>query len=45
MGDFNEKGVVNHEMAVYKWDATYFMTENEIKELKGDRAPMERIAP
>jgi len=45
LGDFNEKGVVNHDMAAYKWDATYFMTKEEIKELQGDRIPKEFVAP
>ena len=34
MGNYEEAGVVNTEMAVFKWDYTYFMTKDEIKALK-----------
>ena len=30
VGDFEEKGTLNHEMAIYKWDASIYMTEEEI---------------
>lgn len=42
-GDFNEKGVINTDMAVYKWDYTYHMTKDEIKALK-DKKP-EQLKP
>lgn len=33
LGDFNEKGVVNHtSIACFKWDFTHFMTEDQLKE-------------
>lgn len=45
LGDWEEKGVVNHEMAVYKWDATYFMTEKEIKALPEERRQPLKVPP
>ena len=31
LGDFNEKGIVNHtNIACFKWDFTYFMTEEQL---------------
>jgi len=32
LGDFNEKGVINTDMAVHKLDASQFMTKEELKE-------------
>lgn len=32
LGDWNEKGVINRDMACHKLDCTQFMTEGEIKE-------------
>ena len=37
LGDYNEKGVPNTEMAVYKMDWTHFMSKQEIKEQKIDK--------
>lgn len=34
MGKYEEQGVVNTEMAVFKWDNTYFMSADEIKKMK-----------
>ena len=40
LGDFNQKGKVNHEnIAVYKYDFTYFMTPEEIKKLPQEKKP------
>lgn len=40
VGDFEEKGVINHEMAIYKWDASVYMTEEEIAALPEERKPV-----
>jgi hypothetical protein len=37
LGDFNEKGVLNTDMAVYQLDWTQFMSKQELKEYKGDK--------
>lgn len=42
MGDFNEKGKVNTDIAIFKYDYTFFMTPEEIKK-KG--APAKLSAP
>lgn len=39
IGDFEEKGKLNHEMAVYKWDASIYMTKEEIDALPEERKP------
>lgn len=40
VGDFSEKGKLNHEMAIYKWDASIYMTEEEIAALPEERKPV-----
>lgn len=37
--NFAEVGKVNTDMAVYKYDYTYFMSADDLKKLKGDKAP------
>ncbi len=31
LGEYDEKGIVNHEMAAFKWDYTYYMDQKEIE--------------
>ena len=48
LGDYNEKGVINTEMAVYKWTNQIFMTPDEIKKLKPEQKleiPVPPVAP
>jgi hypothetical protein len=45
LGDWEEKGKVNHDMAIYKWDATYFMNEDEIKALPEERRQPLKVPP
>lgn len=45
LGEWETKGKVNHEMAVYKWDATYFLSEKEIAALPEERRQPLKIAP
>lgn len=40
VGNFEEKGKLNHEMAIYKWDASIYMTEEEIAALPEERRPV-----
>ena len=40
IGNFEEKGKLNHEMAIYKWDASIYMTEEEIAALPEERKPV-----
>lgn len=40
VGDFEEKGVVNHDMAIYKWDASVYMTSAEVEALPEERKPV-----
>jgi hypothetical protein len=43
-GDFNEQGVVNHsDIAAFKYDWTYHLTDKELKELK--KRPYRPIPP
>ena len=44
-GDFNEKGVVNHDVAIFKYDWTYFLTEDELKKLPQDKIPEKLVPP
>ena len=39
LGDYEEKGIVNHEMAAFKWDYTIFMDEKEIEQLTEEQRP------
>lgn len=45
LGDWDEKGVVNHEMAIYKWDSTYFLSEKEIAALPEERRQPLKVPP
>ncbi len=46
VGDnYEAKGKVNREIAVFKWDYTHFMSAEEIKKLKGDKAPPAKLVP
>ena len=38
-GKFDQKGVLNHEMAIYKWDASIYMSKEEIDALPEERKP------
>ena len=38
-------GKVNTDIAVFKWDYTYFMSAEELKKLKGDKAPPAKLVP
>jgi len=38
-GDYGEKGVINTEMAVYRWNAAVFMSDKEIKALPDEKKP------
>ena len=44
-GEFDVKGVINHDMAIYKWDASVYMTEKEIAELPEERRPQSFTPP
>jgi len=44
-GDFKEKGVVNHDVAIYNCDFTYFMTEDDLKKLPKDKIPEKLVPP
>ena len=44
LGDFDEKGVVNTEMAIHKYDQSIFMTKEEIDALPDELKP-KRIVP
>lgn len=37
IGDFDKKGHINTEMAIFSWDNTIFMTEDEIKKLPEEK--------
>lgn len=37
LGDFDKKGVVNTDMAIFKWNNSIFMTEEEIKKTPEDK--------
>ena len=37
--DYNEKGKVNTDFAVFKYDFTYYMTEDERKKFPEDKLP------
>jgi hypothetical protein len=37
LGDWNEKGVINTEMAVYKWTNQIYMTKEEIEKLRPEQ--------
>lgn len=40
LGDFTKVGKVNHDnIAVFKYDFTYFMTPDEIKKLPKEKQP------
>lgn len=44
LGDnYEQVGKVNTDMAVFKYDFTYFMSPDEIKKLKGDKAPPPKL--
>jgi len=45
LGNFDVKGVLNHEMAVFKWDSSIYMTEKEIKALPEERRPVSFTPP
>ena len=34
MGNYDESGKVNSNVAVFNWDYTYYMTPDELKKLK-----------
>lgn len=40
MGNYDEKGKVNTNIAAFNYDFTYFMTEDELKKLKEKPAPI-----
>ena len=42
LGNYDEKGVVNSDIAIFKYDYSFFMTPEEIKK-KG--APPKLVAP
>lgn len=37
LGDYDKKGVLNQEMAIYKWDNQMFMTPDDLKKLSDDQ--------
>lgn len=45
LGDFAKLEEVNHEMAVFKWNAGEFMTQEEIDKLPEDRKPIFKTPP
>lgn len=45
IGNYAEQGKVNREIAVFKWDYTYFMSPDEVKKLKGEKAPPPKLVP
>ena len=45
LGDYEKPGKINTEIAIFKWDYTYFMSPDEIKKLKGDKAPPPKAVP
>ena len=34
MGDYEKVGKVNTDMAIFKWDYTYFMSKDDVKKIK-----------
>lgn len=42
MGNYDEKGVINTQMAIFNWDYTYFMTKDDLKKSKEKH---EKIVP
>ena len=40
LGDYDEIGKVNTDIAALKWDYTYFMSEEELKKLKEKPEPI-----
>jgi hypothetical protein len=46
VGDnYDLKGIVNTNIAVFNWDYTYFMSPEDLKKLKGDKAPPAKLVP
>ena len=45
LGDYDEKGVVNTEMAIHKYDQSIFMTQKEIDVLPDEQKPMRIVPP
>ena len=43
-GEFEKPGVINTSMAVHNWDFTYYMSEQELKEYKGEM-PKKLVPP
>ena len=44
-GEYSEKGVVNHDAAIFKYDWTYFLTEDELKKLPKEQIPEKLVPP
>lgn len=37
LGDYDKKGVINTNMAIFAWDNSVFMTEEEYKDLPAEK--------
>jgi len=45
VGEFDVKGEVNTEMAIYKWNNTVFYSEDELKKVPKDKIPEQAVPP
>jgi hypothetical protein len=39
LGDFDKTYTINHDMAIFKWDNSAFMTEEEVNKMPEDKKP------
>jgi len=45
LGDYDEKSEINTDMAVFKWNNTMFLSEEELKKVPEDKLPKPLVPP
>ena len=45
LGDYDEKAVINTEMAIFKWTNRQYMTDEEYNALPEDKKPQVLVPP